>query len=127
MTTLRAAPTDESSSIRTSSRVVGPRRLRTVFLARRFPSTGRRRGGAAGRLQAHRALSVPARDAAHCVAALPTAPLEQAEALEQLRALEHGIRIKRVSKPDYDSIGVDTPEDLEPRRPSPLAREREEA
>jgi 3-deoxy-manno-octulosonate cytidylyltransferase (CMP-KDO synthetase) len=41
----------------------------------------------------------------------PTA-LEQSEALEQLRALEHGIRIKAVVTP-YDSIGVDTPDDLE--------------
>ena len=30
----------------------------------------------------------------------------------QLRALEHGIRIKAVET-SYDSIGVDTPEDLE--------------
>lgn len=42
---------------------------------------------------------------------LPT-PLEQSELLEQLRALEHGYRIK-VVKVDHRSIGVDTPEDLE--------------
>ena len=41
----------------------------------------------------------------------PTA-LEQSEALEQLRALEHGIRIKAIET-QYDSIGVDTPADLE--------------
>ena len=41
----------------------------------------------------------------------PTA-LERAEALEQLRALAHGIRIKAV-KTAYPTIGVDTPEDLE--------------
>jgi 3-deoxy-manno-octulosonate cytidylyltransferase (CMP-KDO synthetase) len=41
----------------------------------------------------------------------PTA-LEQAEALEQLRALEHGIRIKAIET-QYDSVGVDTPDDLE--------------
>jgi 3-deoxy-manno-octulosonate cytidylyltransferase (CMP-KDO synthetase) len=38
-------------------------------------------------------------------------PGEQRERLEQLRLLEHGIRIKVVETPD-DSIGVDTPEDL---------------
>ena len=45
-------------------------------------------------------------------AALPRTPLEIAESLEQLRALEHGIRIRTLDTP-YDSIGVDTPEDLE--------------
>ena len=43
---------------------------------------------------------------------LPVGPLEQAERLEQLRALENGYRI-RVVETEYDSLGVDTPEDLE--------------
>ena len=42
---------------------------------------------------------------------LPPSAREQAEHLEQLRLLEHGIPIKVVETP-YDSIGVDTPEDL---------------
>jgi 3-deoxy-manno-octulosonate cytidylyltransferase (CMP-KDO synthetase) len=46
------------------------------------------------------------------LAALDQTPLEQAESLEQLRALEHGIRIKAIET-RYDSIGVDTPDDLE--------------
>lgn len=45
-------------------------------------------------------------------AALEPTPLEQTESLEQLRALEHGYKIK-VLKTDFKSIGVDTPEDLE--------------
>jgi 3-deoxy-manno-octulosonate cytidylyltransferase (CMP-KDO synthetase) len=44
--------------------------------------------------------------------ALPQTPLEQAESLEQLRALEHGFRIRAVAT-KYESIEVDTPEDLE--------------
>ena len=46
------------------------------------------------------------------MAALPQTALERAEALEQLRALEHGIRIKAIET-THDTIGVDTPEDLE--------------
>lgn len=45
-------------------------------------------------------------------AKLQPTPLEQSESLEQLRAIEHGYRIK-VLKTDFKSIGVDTAEDLE--------------
>jgi 3-deoxy-manno-octulosonate cytidylyltransferase (CMP-KDO synthetase) len=41
----------------------------------------------------------------------PVSPLENAEKLEQLRALENGIQIA-VVKVDYDSVGVDVPEDV---------------
>ena len=41
----------------------------------------------------------------------PVSPLEAAEKLEQLRALENGIAIA-VVKVDYDSIGVDVPDDV---------------
>jgi 3-deoxy-manno-octulosonate cytidylyltransferase (CMP-KDO synthetase) len=46
------------------------------------------------------------------LAALPQTALERAESLEQLRALEHGHRIRAVET-QHDSIGVDTPEDLD--------------
>jgi 3-deoxy-manno-octulosonate cytidylyltransferase (CMP-KDO synthetase) len=42
---------------------------------------------------------------------LPIGPLEQAERLEQLRALENGYAI-RVAETEYESLGVDTPDDL---------------
>ena len=43
---------------------------------------------------------------------LPVGPLERAEQLEQMRALENGFKI-RVVETDYESLGVDTPDDLE--------------
>jgi 3-deoxy-manno-octulosonate cytidylyltransferase (CMP-KDO synthetase) len=42
---------------------------------------------------------------------LPIGPLETSERLEQLRALENGFKI-RVMETEYESLGVDTPEDL---------------
>lgn len=41
----------------------------------------------------------------------PPSALEQAEQLEQLRALEHGVRIKVLDSPQ-NTVGVDTPDDL---------------
>jgi 3-deoxy-manno-octulosonate cytidylyltransferase (CMP-KDO synthetase) len=42
---------------------------------------------------------------------LPVSGLEQAEKLEQLRALDNGISIA-VVRVDYDSVGVDVPADV---------------
>jgi len=60
----------------------------------------------------HIGLYVYQRDFLLGYSALPVGPLEQAERLEQLRALENGYRI-RVVETGYESLGVDTPEDLE--------------
>ena len=46
------------------------------------------------------------------LAALPQTVMERSEALEQLRAIESGIRIS-VVETSHDTVGVDTPEDLE--------------
>jgi 3-deoxy-manno-octulosonate cytidylyltransferase (CMP-KDO synthetase) len=51
-------------------------------------------------------------------AAWPPTPLEEAERLEQLRALEHGMPIHLVALSQTPPAGVDTPEDLERVRAS---------
>ena len=60
----------------------------------------------------HIGLYVYRRDFLLAYSGLPVGPLEAAERLEQLRTLENGFRI-RVVETEYESLGVDTPEDLE--------------
>ncbi|HVB38920.1 MAG TPA: 3-deoxy-manno-octulosonate cytidylyltransferase, partial [Vicinamibacterales bacterium] len=71
-------------------------------------------GAAAGPVPASKHIGIYAyrRTFLLTLAGLPPTPLEQTESLEQLRALEHGYRIKAPAT-IHDSIGVDTPEDLE--------------
>ena len=52
------------------------------------------------------------------LAAWPPTMLEETEKLEQLRALEHGMRIHLVALAEAPPAGVDTPEDLERVRAS---------
>jgi 3-deoxy-manno-octulosonate cytidylyltransferase (CMP-KDO synthetase) len=77
----------------------------------RAPIPFTRPGQPAATAWAHIGLYVYRRACLLRVAALPQTAMERAEALEQLRALEHGIRIKAVET-THDTIGVDTPEDL---------------
>jgi 3-deoxy-manno-octulosonate cytidylyltransferase (CMP-KDO synthetase) len=60
----------------------------------------------------HLGLYVYRRDFLLAYPDLPIGPLESAERLEQLRALENGFKIQ-VAETEFDSIGVDTPEDLQ--------------
>ncbi|MBI5832325.1 MAG: 3-deoxy-manno-octulosonate cytidylyltransferase [Armatimonadetes bacterium] len=60
----------------------------------------------------HIGLYVYRRDFLLTYAKLPPTPLQLAESLEQLRALEHGYRIYCAETP-HAAVGVDTPEDLE--------------
>jgi 3-deoxy-manno-octulosonate cytidylyltransferase (CMP-KDO synthetase) len=55
-------------------------------------------------------------------AARPPTPLETTEKLEQLRALEYGMRIYLMTLAEAPPAGVDTPEDLERVRASVSAR-----
>jgi 3-deoxy-manno-octulosonate cytidylyltransferase (CMP-KDO synthetase) len=69
---------------------------------------------ASGRLLCHKhvGIYVYRRDFLIRYARMPQTSLECAEKLEQLRALENGYRI-RVVETEYESIGVDSPPDLE--------------
>ena len=51
-------------------------------------------------------------DILEALTTLPQSPMEKAESLEQLRWLENGYRIK-VGVTDIETVGIDTPEDLE--------------
>ncbi len=60
----------------------------------------------------HLGLYAYRRDVLREITQLPQSPLEIAESLEQLRWLENGYRI-RVGITDVETVGIDTPEDLQ--------------
>jgi len=92
-------------------KVVTDRRENAIYFSRSLiPYPGRAGGGV--RHYKHIGLYVYRRDFLLSYSQLPVGPLEQAERLEQLRALENGYSI-RVVETEYESLGVDTPEDLE--------------
>jgi 3-deoxy-manno-octulosonate cytidylyltransferase (CMP-KDO synthetase) len=66
-----------------------------------------------GLARQHVGLYVYRRDALVRLAALPPSPLGRAEGLEQLRALQHGMRIRVVEVQGAAGLAVDTPADLE--------------
>jgi len=66
-----------------------------------------------GLCRKHVGLYVYRREALLRLASLPPSPLEEAEGLEQLRALHHGIRIRVVPREGEGTVAVDTPKDLE--------------
>jgi 3-deoxy-manno-octulosonate cytidylyltransferase (CMP-KDO synthetase) len=81
----------------------------------RAPIPHRRAGGVSPIARAHVGIYAFGYAFLEAFAALPPGRLEQEESLEQLRALEHGHRI-RVADTTYRGFGVDTPEDLERAR-----------
>jgi 3-deoxy-manno-octulosonate cytidylyltransferase (CMP-KDO synthetase) len=91
-----------------------------------IPSTPAGTGAACPPCDAHIGLYAYRRAFLLQFAALPQTPLERIESLEQLRALEHGFRIRTVTTRDR-SVGVDTPNDLERARDLLLAATREVA
>lgn len=84
-------------------------RLRALYFTRATAPAGE------GALYHHIGLYAFRRTALERFVSLPQSPLEQREKLEQLRALEAGMRID-VAIVDAVPLGVDTPEDLEKAR-----------
>jgi 3-deoxy-manno-octulosonate cytidylyltransferase (CMP-KDO synthetase) len=87
----------------------GPQRLRALYFTRATAPAGD------GPLYHHIGLYAYRRAALERFVHLPPSALEQRERLEQLRALEAGMRID-VAIVDSVPLGVDTPEDLERAR-----------
>ncbi len=81
----------------------------------RAPIPHRRAGGRSTLARAHVGIYAFTGDFLQTFASLPRGRLEAEESLEQLRALEHGHRI-RVADTAYRGFGIDTPEDLERAR-----------
>ncbi|WHZ21456.1 MAG: 3-deoxy-manno-octulosonate cytidylyltransferase [Nitrospira sp.] len=71
----------------------------------------RQRAAVPGLHFVHLGLYIYRRETLMRLASLPTGVLEEAEKLEQLRALEHGVRI-RVWETGHASLRIDSPEDL---------------
>ena len=88
---------------------IGPRRLRALYFTRATAPTGD------GPRYHHIGLYAYRRAALQRFVELPPSPLEKQEKLEQLRALEAGMRID-VTIVDTVPRGVDTPADLETAR-----------
>ena len=88
---------------------IAPRRLRALYFTRATAPAGE------GPLYHHIGLYAFRRAALEKFVKMPPSPLERRERLEQLRALEAGMRID-VALVDTVPLGVDTAEDLEKAR-----------
>jgi 3-deoxy-manno-octulosonate cytidylyltransferase (CMP-KDO synthetase) len=101
----RAEERDDPSVVKVVGSSLGPARLRALYFTRATAPYGE------GPLYHHIGLYAYRRRALERFVGLPPSPLEQREKLEQLRALEAGMRID-VAIVESAPLGVDTPEDL---------------
>jgi 3-deoxy-manno-octulosonate cytidylyltransferase (CMP-KDO synthetase) len=101
----RSAERDDPNVVKVVGTPVAPARLRALYFTRATAPSG------AGPLYHHVGLYAFRRAALERFVALPPSLLEQREKLEQLRALEAGMRID-VALVDSVPLGVDTPRDL---------------
>jgi 3-deoxy-manno-octulosonate cytidylyltransferase (CMP-KDO synthetase) len=100
---------DDPNVVKVVATELDSRRLRALYFTRARAPWGE------GRLLHHIGLYAYRRDGLRRFVAAPPSPLERREKLEQLRALEAGMRID-VALVDTAPLGVDAPEDLERAR-----------
>jgi 3-deoxy-manno-octulosonate cytidylyltransferase (CMP-KDO synthetase) len=101
----RAAERDDPAVVKVIGTPIAPARLRALYFTRSTAPYG------AGPLYHHIGLYAFRRPALERFVRLPPSPLERREQLEQLRAIEAGMRVD-VAIVDRAPLGVDTPEDL---------------
>jgi 3-deoxy-manno-octulosonate cytidylyltransferase (CMP-KDO synthetase) len=111
MTTLKSRLVEEDFDNPAVVKVVTDKQGFALYFSRSLIPYPRNAGGDFA-VYKHIGLYAYRRDFLLQYAAMEQTPLERAESLEQLRALENGYRIK-VLETNYQCIGVDTPEDLE--------------
>jgi len=104
-----AAERTDPNVVKVIGTPVAPARLRALYFTRATAPAGE------GPLYHHIGLYAYRRAALERFVKLPPSPLERREKLEQLRALEAGMRID-VAIVDTVPLGVDTPADLERAR-----------
>lgn len=101
----RAEEKTDPNVVKVVGTPLAPDRLRALYFTRATAPWGE------GPLYHHIGLYAYRRPALHRYVALPASPLEKRERLEQLRALEAGMRID-VAIVDTVPLGVDAPSDL---------------
>ena len=106
---VRAEEKDDPNVVKAVGAEIAPRRLRALYFTRARAPWGD------GALLHHIGLYAYRRIALTRFVGLPPSPLERRERLEQLRALEAGMRID-IALLDTPPLGVDTAEDLERAR-----------
>ncbi|SEF51653.1 3-deoxy-manno-octulosonate cytidylyltransferase [Bosea lathyri] len=99
----------EPSVVKAIGSEIAPGRMRALYFTRSTAPSGE------GPLYHHIGLYTYRRKALDRFVSLPPSPLEKRERLEQLRAVEDGMRIDIIVVEDVP-LGVDTPHDLERAR-----------
>lgn len=105
----------EPSVVKAIGSEIAPGRMRALYFTRATAPGGE------GPLYHHIGLYTYRRKALDRFVSLPPSPLERRERLEQLRAIEDGMRIDIIVVDDVP-LGVDTPHDLDRARAILLAR-----